>query len=122
MAVATRRGEFNAPALSRFCFLGTKPLIPACMPQEVRPYAWALLFAKQQRLTTMNPCCGDTAAGPGPTPNRNSTDLSPWFWPYSLLLLSPEPLTSACSYAATLVALDLRSGAPCLGPARPPWI
>ncbi|MCT0204028.1 hypothetical protein KQ302_02705 [Synechococcus sp. CS-602] len=112
MAVATRGGGFTRQLIA-ILFLGTSPLF-SLYAQEVRPYAWALLFATTA-VTTMTLLWRSQRPGLAIRPSKlHRLRLG---FGLSLLLLSLSHYFGLF-YAATLVALDLRSGAPCLGRRR----
>ncbi|MCT0230404.1 hypothetical protein KQ306_05990 [Synechococcus sp. CS-1324] len=112
IAVATRRGGFTRQLIA-VLFVGTSPLF-SLYSQEVRPYGWALLFATTSVATMTLLWRSQLQGGAISTPQRRRLRLG---FALSLLLLS---LTHyfGLMYAVTLIALDLRAGAPCLGRRR----
>lgn len=112
MALATRAGGFRRQLIA-VLFLGTSPLF-SLYAQEVRPYAWTLLFATTT-VATMTLLW--RAGEPGlaiSTPTIRRLRLG---YALSLLLLSLSHYFGLL-YAASLLALDLRSGAVCSGNRR----
>ena len=109
MAWATRGGGFTRQLIA-VLFLGTSPLF-SLYSQEVRPYAWALLFATTA-VGTMTLLWRSRIP-----PSSGSAPATRWLrlgFALSLLLLSLTHYFGLL-YALTLVAFDLLAGSPCLG-------
>lgn len=109
LAMGTRSGGFTRQLIA-ILFVGTSPLF-SLYSQEVRPYAWALLFATTSVATMTLLWRSQLQGGAISTPQRRRLRLG---FALSLLLLS---LTHyfGLFYAVILIALDLRSGAACFG-------
>jgi mannosyltransferase len=109
MAWSTRDGGFTRQLIA-VLFLGTSPLF-SLYSQEVRPYAWALLFATTSvgTMTLLWRSRIKTTSASAPTTRWLRLGFA-----LSLLLLSLTHYFGLL-YALTLVAFDLLAGSPCLG-------